>query len=359
VLELLISPGKYVSGYDNIKKIGLEIEKLGKKPILLLDKNIETLVEKGINSIQELFPLEKIYFNGECSFEEVKRIELIIREKECDVLVGFGGGKLMDTTKASGYDARVKIVTIPTVAATCAAWSSHSAMYTPDGIAESYYPIYKNADLLFMDKKINAEAPVRYIISGMVDTLAKWIETKAYTGPIEDKNTELEIAIYLAQKCYKEVLQYGEKAVNDIKNGVYSKEVDIILEHNMLTAGLVGGIGGEACRAVASHAINNGLTALHEIYNKNLHGEVVGFGNLVQLILDGEKDEAKKIAQFFRKIGAPATLEDLGFINLTETQMEKIINKAMYKGDTMWNLPYKVDFDMIKNAILEANSLLK
>lgn len=359
MLELLISPGKYVSGFDNLNKLGTEVEKLGKKPMLLLDPKIEKLVEEGITSIEKLCKIEKIYFNGECSFEEVERIVNLIKEKKCDILVGFGGGKVMDTTKAAGYDSEVKIVTVPTVAATCAAWSSHSAMYTPNGIAETYYPIYKNPDLLFMDKKINSEAPVRYIVSGMVDTLAKWIETKAYTGPIENKNTELEIAIYLAQKCYKEVLEYGIKAVNDVKNGVYSKEVDIILEHNMLTAGLVGGIGGEACRAVAAHAINNGLTVLPEICNKNLHGEVVGFGNLVQLILDGEKDEAKKIAEFFREIGAPASLEDLGFVNLTEEKMEKIINKAMYKGDTMWNLPYEISFDRIKKAILEANNLLK
>ena len=132
----------------------------------------------------------------------------------------------------------------------------------------------------------------------------------------------------------------------------------MMLEHNILTAGLIGGIGGEACRAVAAHAINNGLTALPKTYNSNLHGEVVGFGNLVQLILDGEKEEALKIANFFRTIGAPATLEDMGYLNLSDSQMDKIINKALYKGDTMWNLPYKVDFDMIKKAILEANGLL-
>lgn len=359
MLELLISPGKYVSGYDNLKKLGIEVKKMGNKPMLLIDEKIEIIVKEGIVSIENLLEIETTYFNGECSFDEVKRIELLIKEKKCDVLVGFGGGKVMDTAKAAGYDAKVKIVTVPTVAATCAAWSSHAAIYTPQGIAETYYPIYKNPDLLFMDKKINANAPVRYIISGMVDTLAKWIETKAFTGPIENKNTELEIAIYLAQKCYKEVLEYGLKAVNDVKKGVYSKEIDIILEHNMLTAGLVGGIGGEACRAVAAHAINNGLTVLPEICNNNLHGEVVGFGNLVQLVLDGEIEEAKKIAEFFKSIGAPVTLEDLGFENLTEEKMEKIINKAMYKGDTMWNLPYNVTFDMVKNAIIEADNLLK
>ena len=39
--------------------------------------------------------------------------------------------------------------------------------------------------------------------------------------------------------------------------------------------------------------------------------------------------------------------------------MEKIINKAMYKGDTMWNLPYEFNFDLIKKVIVEANSLLR
>ncbi len=359
MLELFISPGKYVSGYDNIDKLGQEVEKLGKKPMVLFDKNIEKIIEKGLNSLKNKFDMEFTYFEGECCFEEIKRITDLIIDKKCDVIVGLGGGKTMDTAKAAGYDANVKIVTVPTIAATCACWASHSAVYTKEGIAHSYYSIYKNADLVFMDKKICSEAPVRYIVSGMVDTLAKWIETKAYTGPIENKNTELEIAIMLAKKSYNEILEYGEKAVEDVKNGVYSKEVDMMLEHNILTAGLVGGIGGEACRAVAAHAINNGFTALPRIYNNNLHGEVVGFGNLVQLILDGTKDEAIKIAKFCKKIGSPITLEEMGYGEISEDSLEKVINKSMYREETMWNLPYKVDFNRVKEAILEANSLLK
>ena len=79
---------------------------------------------------------------------------------------------------------------------------------------------------------------------------------------------------------------------------------------------------------------------------------------LFKLILDGDESEAKKIAEFYRVIGAPATLADLGFKNLNDEDFEKIINKAMYKGDTMWNLPYEFDFDKIKAAVLKADSLL-
>ncbi len=359
MLELFISPGKYVSGYDNLGEIGLEVGKLGKKSLVLVDKTTDVLVKKGIDSLVENnIEVEKIYFEGECSFDEIKRLKDIAIEKKVDNIVGFGGGKLIDTVKAVAYDANIKLITVPTVAATCAAWSSHSAVYTPDGISETYYAIYKNPDLLFFDKKLNSEAPVRYTIAGMVDTLAKWIETRAFTSGIKEKNTQLEIAIYLAQKCYKEILEYGEKAIKDMKNKEYSEAVDKILEHNILTAGLVGGIGGEACRAVAAHAINNGLTVIPRLYFGNLHGETVGFGNLVQLILDGHKEEAIEIAKFYKAIGAPVKLEDLGFENLEEKTLDKIVQKAMYKGDTMWNLPYEFTFDTIKDAIKEANSLL-
>ena len=56
MLELFISPGKYVSGYDNIDKLGQEVEKLGKKPMVLFDKNIEKIIdslESGEEGIEE------------------------------------------------------------------------------------------------------------------------------------------------------------------------------------------------------------------------------------------------------------------------------------------------------------------
>ena len=75
--------------------------------------------------------------------------------------------------------------------------------------------------------------------------------------------------------------------------------------------------------------------------------------------MDGTKDEAIKIAEFCKKIGSPITLEEMGYGEISEDSLEKVINKSMYREETMWNLPYKVDFNRVKEAILEANSLLK
>ena len=355
--NLNIAPENYIAGFDNIGDIGKAVKKIAGNILIVVDENTEKFIRsayKGFENENISFTLE--YFKGECCFEEIKRIEDIAIGCKADAIVGVGGGKLIDTVKAAGYNAGVKIINVPTVAATCAAWSSHSAVYTEDGIAYEYYSIHRNPDMVFVDKKILLESPIRYTIAGIADTLAKWIETNAFTRETKIRNTETEIAICLAKKSYNEIIAYGEKAVDDISKGIFSREADMMFTHIIFTAGLVGGIGGAACRAVAAHAVNNGFTVLKNKYKNSLHGEAVAFGNIVQMILDkDEEDKIRELTDFYKKLNIPYNLEMLGYGKLKDEELEKVINKALYKGDTIWNLPYKVSFEMLYNAIKKAD----
>ena len=67
------------------------------------------------------------------------------------------------------------------------------------------------------------------------------------------------------------------------------------------TSGLIGGIGGAKCRTAAAHAIHNGLTQL-DFSNKALHGEIVGFGILVQLHLEEIFDANQLAGQARRQL---------------------------------------------------------
>ena len=126
----------------------------------------------------------------------------------------------------------------------------------------------------------------------------------------------------------------------------------------ILSAGLIGGVGGESCRAVASHAINNGFTAIPKIYTKSLHGEVVGFANIIQKFLSNKSDDdIINYIDFLNSISAPSTLSDLSFGDLEDSDMDRIVNKAMYKGDTLWNHPELISFEKLKNTIYLANKL--
>lgn len=361
-MELYISPKQYVTGYDNILELGKYLKQYGENVLFLIDNNLLDKFGDKINDIKKEYQLNIDFdiFTGECSYDEIERVKENIINKKINIVVGFGGGKIIDTAKGASFLAKIPVATVPTIAATCAAWSSHSAVYTSNGISYEYFSIYKNPELLFIDKKIILEAPIRYIKSGILDTLAKWIETDAYTNQIKNRDITLETAIFLAKKSYDDIFKYGKKAIEDIKKGEYTDIVDKIVEHIFLTAGLVGGIGGAACRAVASHAVNNGFTVLTSRYKNSLHGEVVAFGNIVQLILDNkDEDEIKKLIKLYKEIEAPCGLEELGYGNLTEDELEKIVNKSLYKGDTIWNLPYVVSYDMLYNSIKKADLLCK
>ena len=70
---------------------------------------------------------------------------------------------------------------MPTIAATCAAWTPLSAIYDDNG---EYLEFSRKAALphaVIVDTEIIARAPVRYLVSGLGDTLAKWYELAAST----------------------------------------------------------------------------------------------------------------------------------------------------------------------------------
>ena len=100
--NILISPGKYVQGPGELKKLGEYAEKYGKKALILITasgfQRIGAIVEGSF--LDKEAAAEFDYFNGECSKTEIDRLLNIARDKGCDMIIGIGGGKILDTAKA-------------------------------------------------------------------------------------------------------------------------------------------------------------------------------------------------------------------------------------------------------------------
>lgn len=91
---------------------------------------------------------------------------------------------------------------------------------------------------------------------------------------------------------------------------------------------------------------------------KLLHGEVVAFGILVQLIVEGAPaEELDELYTFFEEVGLPTTFDDLGIPDATEADIRKVAETSMR---SYWDVePFAVNPQMVFDGIMMANTLGK
>ena len=90
------------------------------------------------------------------------------------------------------------------------------------------------------------------------------------------------------------------------------------------------------------------MTALPEIEENHLHGEVVAYGILFLLMLDNDQDEARRLFPFYKEIGFPTCLGDL---HLKRGDISDAVVEKALASPIMGNMPYKVTKEMFLEAI--------
>ena len=156
------APCKYSQGKGELGKLGLNVKKMGNKFFLLCTANtrkrVGEIMEESLKSVEK----EYIFcdFNGECSKAEISRVMEEFEKAGCDVMVGAGGGKVIDTAKAAAENLGGKpVVIIPTVASNDAPCSGVAVIYNEEGVVVKALLTKKNPDLVLVDTDIIAHAP--------------------------------------------------------------------------------------------------------------------------------------------------------------------------------------------------------
>ncbi|MEM8716917.1 MAG: iron-containing alcohol dehydrogenase family protein [Cyanobacteria bacterium P01_A01_bin.3] len=253
----------------------------------------------------------------DCCEADLERLREAARDFAATAIVGVGGGKALDTAKLIAHQLQLPVVTIPTSAATCAAWTALSNVYSDTGAFQYDVPLDRAPDLLILDYQFVRQAPLHTLKAGIGDALAKWYEASVSSGGSEDVLTIA--AVQQARVLRDLLLQKSAEAIACPGGTAWVQVVDA----SVCLAGVMGGLGGAKCRTVAAHAVHNGLT--HLVGHKSqLHGAKVAFGILVQLrleeILQGRQLAAtarQQLLQFYDTIGLPTSLEELRIAALT------------------------------------------
>ena len=159
--RIIIAPGRYVQGPGVLGDIAEYAVKLGKKPFILISeggkKRFGDLIEKSFEGTDCTLTFEA--FHGECSKNEINRLNELVKASGCDLVIGVGGGKIFDTAKAVAYYCDTPVIIAPTIAGTDAPCSALSVVYTDDGVFEEYLWLPANPNLVLVDSQAIANAP--------------------------------------------------------------------------------------------------------------------------------------------------------------------------------------------------------
>ncbi|RPH31006.1 glycerol dehydrogenase [Buttiauxella warmboldiae] len=357
MITTAIFPGRYVQGAGAIElSLAQEILRLGNKALLLQDPVVNQKMGDTINTaLKGKIDYQVEIFNSECSDEEINRVSQLAERYSAEIIVGIGGGKTLDTAKAAGALLKRPIVIVPTLASTDAPCSSLVVIYTPQGQFKRYLTIPRNPDVVVVDSAVIAQAPVRFLLSGMGDALATWFEAEDCRIKLADNMTGRPgpmTAYSLARLCFDTLLKYGLQA----KNACEQQKVTPALEHVIEANTLLSGLGFESGGLAAAHAIHNGLTVLPQTH-RYWHGEKVAFGTLAMLILtDREPELIDIVYRFCLDVGLPTTLGDIGLQDISDEELLKAAQAACQPGETIHNEPCEVNPTNVVAAMRAADA---
>ena len=303
----------------------------------LRNKIFKDLKEKNLN-------VGSTNLHFDCCDEDITRVKNFISEYNHDSVIAAGGGKVLDSGKYIAELLNIPCITVPLSASTCAGWTALSNIYTKNGQFIKDVGLKSCPKILVYDHKFIQTAPTRTLASGIADALAKWYESSITSSTIDDGLVQQ--AIQISRVLRDQLLINGQKAFNgEFENNLSWRNT---IEACGLTAGLVGGIGGEKCRTAAAHAIHNSITQIIPP-NKFLHGEIVGVGLLLQLRLEEIKNNnkladqsIKQLLVLMKELNLPTTISELG-INVFENQnLEKIADFTLREGSEIHFLPFEI-----------------
>jgi len=355
MLQAAIFPGRYVQGDGAIRHLSEELLRLGQSVLMVAGGTARTAIIPGcLPEWQQRCTVVVEPFGGECSDEEIDRLAEIAETRGCDVVLGIGGGKVIDTAKAVAHAVSARVAVVPTIASTDAPTSAVSVIYTKEGGFKRYLFLPRNPDLVLVDVGVIAKAPVRFLVAGMGDALATWFEAdscrQAYS-PNQCGGLGTLAANHLARLCYDTILEHGLTARIACEQGLVTPALSHVVEANTLLSGLGFECGGLA----APHSIHNGLTRLagsHDYY----HGEKVALGVLAGLFLtDRPSALIDEVYEFCEKVGLPTTLKEVGIGDASDDELRQVAEAACAEGETIHHEPCPVSPEAVVAALKTAD----
>jgi len=351
---LRIAPTHYLSGHGVLSSLGEVAQRYGTRVLILHGTTGYPQVSAQVlSSLNEAhLSISTIRHDGYCTRDSIDSHVATARKASAELIIGIGGGRVLDMAKGVADATGIPCITIPTSPATCSATTPLVVYYDADGVYLESRLTRESPVATLVDTDTITQAPDRLLVAGLVDALAKVYEVQFATRHTSDRATT-SAALSLCASLNTLIDIHATEVLGTRKPPLQTQIRALLAEAAILWPGLIGNLAGENSKLAAAHAIHNALTLLPGS-QKSLHGEIIAYGILVQQYLAGADNHTiTTSARFFVSLGCPCSLSSLGcsaFFNnkhavanraLTFTSMQRCFPDL--ESDTLANVMTKVD----------------
>lgn len=345
-------PSYSIGGHDVYKKVPDICRPYGTKAIVIGGEKAmaaakEDLLAGVAGSDIEITGFLK--YGDDVTYEAANALVANPDVQAADMIFAVGGGRATDTCKQAAAQLDKPLFTFPTIASNCAAVTLVCVMHNPDRSLAGFYYRKEPAKHCFINLDIISKAPLEYIWAGIGDAFSK-----AYEPSFSAMNDELDhsnmIGVDLAKHCGEPLFKYAVQAYEDCKNHVVSEALKQIVLNIIITGGIISTlIETEKYNGAIPHALFYGTTPIASCEQNHLHGEIVAYACLPQLMHEQRMDDFAAQYNLNRALGLPTSLAEID-ITIGTPDYEKLLDGTMVDR-CMQYLPYPISRDDVDDAL--------
>jgi len=351
----MFMPSLYLQGKGAIYHLGQKALPYGDKAFVAGGKTALSVAGDRIRKSLNSSGIEVVGWNDsvkECTYAVINKLVDECRHCKGHFVIGVGGGRAIDAAKTAAWKLKVPAMTVGTQCASNADASGEAVIYTDDRKFLEDLLLPRNPVLVIEDTEIIAKAPLKYIVQGMGDALSCRFESEAFAKARQkrgDGEVPTTAALALGNQCFQSLMKHGEKAANDVKNGILSLDVVEIIEAVKLSSALTFENSGCAL----AHALHNGLSKTGQA--KGEHGEIVAYSTIVQMAYEGRpKEDIASVVRWCNSIGLPTKLAKLG--TPSRQALRQAVEHACEHDRNGRNMPDKLKVPDVLEAIARVES---
>ncbi|MGP1255096.1 MAG: glycerol dehydrogenase [Kiloniellales bacterium] len=328
-------PGRYLQGPGALDYLGETAADLHcTNAVLIADPVVPEAAERAERSLKNAaVPSVRLASPPECTVAAAEALQA--QAGSADLVIGFGGGKTIDLSKAVARALGCRLIIAPSIASNDSPTSRLIVFYDAAHKVSHVELLRRNPDAVLVDTAVIAQAPRRFLAAGIGDAISKRYEVGqavAVGGRNFFGTPSLRTAQILSEAAQEILLENAAAAMAAVERGETCEALEVTVEAAVLLSGLAFESGGLSI----AHALLRGLTALSQC-GSALHGEMVAYGTLVQMAAEGRSsDELARMSGFLSEMSLPVSLRDLATREVEPADRERVARltlEAPYSGN--------------------------